>query len=104
MSLEEKYKGRLEGKIGLVIGGDLADGFLSWKDPDKIAETADIVIANRPGSPVGDFPYPCQRLSNPLLTISSSDIRSNIASLKSWRYLVPDAVYRYIVKQRLYEN
>lgn len=102
--LEQKYAGEIEGKIGLVIGEDLVGGFLSWKEAAKIAEKTDIIIAKRPGSPVDKFPYPFIQLANPLLSISSSDIRTNIASSKSWRYLVPPEVYSYIKAHNLYEH
>ena len=41
-------------------------------------------------------------LENPLLPISSTEIRARIRQGKSWRYLVPDAVYEYITEHGLY--
>ena len=101
--LEQKYASSLEGKIGLIIGNDLVSGFSLWRNADALSGKTDIIIANRPGSAYGDFPYPFIPLSNPLLSISSSDIRSNITGGKSWRYLVPEAVFRYIIEYKLYE-
>ena len=101
--LEQKYAGSLEGKIGLVIGQDLVPGFVAWNRHAELAEKTEIIIAKRPGCRVGDFPYPFTELSNPLLSVSSSEIRANIAAGKSWRYLVPEGVYRYIVEHTLYE-
>jgi len=98
-----KYSSVLEGKIGLVIGEDLVDGFMKWKDPERIASIADIIVARRPGSVKSSFPLPHVQLVNPLLAISSSEIRSGIKDGKSWRYLVPDPVYRYIVEHTFYE-
>lgn len=102
--LEEKYALVLEGKIGLVIGEDLVPGFSSWKQADDIAERTDIILAHRPGNGGTRFDRPHLALENPLLTVSSSDIRLRISSGKSWRYLVPDPVYRYIVEHNLYEQ
>lgn len=41
-------------------------------------------------------------VDNPELQVSSSDIRRRIASGKSWRYLVPEPVHRYIRERGLY--
>jgi len=41
-------------------------------------------------------------LENPLLPVSSTEIRARIRQGKSWRYLVPDAVYAYISAHGLY--
>lgn len=53
------------------------------------------------GTTAGGIPY--IRLQNALLPISSSGIRTAIAEKKSWRYLVPPAVYSYIKEHQLYE-
>ncbi len=101
--LEEKYAHCLDGKIGLIIGQDLCPGFSSWRESSVIAEKTDIIIAKRPLAPILDFMYPFTQLENTLLSISSSEIRKNAASLKSIRYLVPEGVYRYIKAHHLYE-
>ncbi len=100
--LQLRYAGTLEGKIGLIIGEDLVADFYSWKDPEGILEIADLITVRRPGSPPVSAPFPCRRLENPLLSISSSEIRSLIKTGGSWRYLVPESVYRYIVINKLY--
>lgn len=118
--LEEKYRGRLQGKIALVIGDDLVALFDTWKDAPLLAERTDVIVARRPaelgpvnggsadgGSATGKpaaFPYRHTALDNALLPISSSGIREAIRLGKSWRYLVPDGVYRYIVEHTLYES
>jgi len=38
-----------------------------------------------------------------LLPVSSSGIRAAITEKKAWRYLVPPAVYTYIIGHNLYE-
>ena len=101
--LSKKYETVLEGKLGLVIGEDLVDGFMKWKNPEAIASMADIIVARRPGSFKSPFPLPHIQLMNTLLPISSSEIRASIRDGKSWRYLVPDPVYRYIVEHTFYE-
>ena len=114
--LKEKYP-QCEGKIGLIIGDDLLSGFSSWHQATLIPDYADIIVGNRitdryaaaegdTGSAnrnkiAGELPY--LRIDNALLPVSSSGIRAAIKEKKSWRYLVPSAVYSYIKEHKLYE-
>ncbi len=129
--LEMKYRGRLEGKTGLIMGQEIAAEFEKWKSPDEIAELCDIIIArrlnlgdkraagveNRPrGSYLGgvdshgqfmkigrnSFKWPYKELNNIIIPVSSTDIREKISKGRGWRYYVPEAVYNYIVANRLY--
>jgi len=43
-------------------------------------------------------------LDNPVLALSSSAIRARARAGRSIRYLVPDAVARYIARHRLYRE
>ena len=47
-SLEEKYAGQLEGKIGLVMGDDLIPGFHLWHRAEKLSKKCDLILALRP--------------------------------------------------------
>lgn len=127
--LMKKYKGKLEGKFGLILGQEIAAEFEKWKDPDGVAELCDIIIAKRRilgerrsidfnmprGEYVGgvnargnfmdvgdSFKWPHVLFDNFIVPVSSSEVRARIASGKGWRYLVPLAVYEYIVSNRLY--
>ncbi|HNY17863.1 MAG TPA: nicotinate (nicotinamide) nucleotide adenylyltransferase [Treponemataceae bacterium] len=105
--LERMHSGELEGKIGLVMGQDLASGFGTWRRADELAERAELIIARREVSHDGatpPFPWRHRALENALLPISSSGIRAAIRGGTPWRSLVPDAVYRYIVERTLYES
>ena len=50
------------------------------------------------------FKYPHIYIENPMLPVSSTDIRKRISSGKSFRYLVPEAVYKYIMANGLYRG
>ena len=50
-----------------------------------------------------NFKYPHIYIENPMLPVSSTEIRTRIAAGKSFRYLVPPAVYEYIEKNGLYK-
>ena len=129
--LLDKYRGRLDGKIGLVMGQEIAAEFHKWKEAEQVAAFCDLIIASRqnlgdrrsgPGAakPRGNyvggvdssgqfmgvdksrFVWPYKELKNVIVPVSSTEIRSRIAQGKSWRYLVPQSVYEYIVTNRLY--
>lgn len=123
----ERYGELLDGKPALIMGQESAAQFYKWHNADEIARRADFIIARRHpdnngvdssgfenvpcGSYTGDFfggasdfsfEYPHVLLENPLLPISSTEIRSRIANGKAFRYLVPEAVFQYIMKHTLY--
>ena len=107
--LGKKYSHQLEGKLGLIMGDDLVEGFEEWGHYQELPELADIVLARRicwDGTQRKDFPYPHRELENGILPVSSSQIRAAGAASdgngSSWRYLVPESVYRYIIERKLY--
>ena len=90
-----------EGKPGFVIGDDLAAGFAAWRNPARICELADLIVARRNGLAFKlDFPH--RNASNMLLPVSSTDIRARIASGRPWRRLVPAAAATYIESHGTY--
>ncbi len=108
----------------LIMGIDALLNFTSWHRWQSILELAHLVIAHRPQYQlpktglIADLLK--QRLtSHPLalhqteagsillhpvtpLEISATDIRRQIASGRNPRYLLPDAVYHYILQQGVY--
>lgn len=106
--LKKKFP-QCEGKIGLIIGDDLLEGFSGWREAEHIPDYADIIVGNRiidrysteQAASAGKVPH--LRVDNALLPVSSSGIRAAIQEKKSWRYLVPSAVYSYIKEHKLYE-
>ena len=106
--LKKKFP-QCEGKIGLIIGDDLLEGFSGWREAEYIPDYADIIVGNRiidrysmaRAASAGKVPH--LRVDNALLPVSSSGIRAAIKEKKSWRYLVPSAVYSYIKEHKLYE-
>ena len=106
--LKKKFP-QCEGKIGLIIGDDLLEGFAGWREAEHIPDYADIIVGNRiidrysteRAASAGRVPH--LRVDNALLPVSSSGIRAAIQEKKSWRYLVPSGVYSYIKEHKLYE-
>ena len=125
--LTSKYKDQLDGKLAFVMGDEVAAEFDKWKNPEKVSALADLIIVHRypdigaieqtlyKNTPSGDykgdfavqfdpdtFKYPHIYIENPMLPVSSTDIRGRISEGKSFRYLVPPAVYEYIKARGLY--
>ena len=94
---------RPEGKLGLILGDDLASTFNQWQSPAEIAELVDIIIARRiadtadPG--LAAFPYPYRALNNEIMNVSSQMVREKISRGENWRYLVPPGA-RYLIEDR----
>ncbi len=130
--LTKKYEGQLDGKLAFVMGDEVAAEFDKWRNPQKVSDLADLIIVHRypdigalekalysntQNKPSGDykgdfavkfdrenFAYPHIYIENPMLPVSSTEIRARIAAGKSFRYLVPPAVYEYIEKNELYRD
>ena len=88
-----------EGKPGLIIGDDLAGEFPDWHKSDEILAAADIIIARRQHSGKLKTPFPCTRISNDVMEISSAMVREKISANAAWRYLIP-APARTIIEDR----
>jgi nicotinate-nucleotide adenylyltransferase len=89
-----------EGKLGLIMGDDLAADFHRWRQAADIIALADIIIAHRAAAGTVDFPYPHTWLNNEIMEISSALVRERIQQGAHWRYLVPAAA-RHIIEDRL---
>ena len=101
-----------ETNLYFILGLDALAGLPTWKEPQKILELCYLVAARRSeamdvnmDSIERSIPSISSRiiiLDNPLIDISSSDIRQRVAEGKSIHAMVPDAVERYIREKRLY--
>lgn len=96
--LHKLYKGKA--RFFFIIGSDSITGLRTWKSIDKLMKLCKLVAVTRPGYRLR---YPGVKMINlPTLPISSTDIRRLVKQGKSIRYLVPDAVKRYILRNGLY--
>jgi nicotinate-nucleotide adenylyltransferase len=92
----------IEGRPGLLIGDDLLAGFPSWKNAPVLAGLVDLIVVRRTAEPAPGFPYPHAALRNPVLSVSSSEIRRRVGEGRTIRFLVPDGVAAYIAETGLY--
>jgi nicotinate-nucleotide adenylyltransferase len=93
----------------LIVGDDSLREFATWRRPDDIAALATIAVAGRPPASGRAPVLPRARwrdavvpLDNPWIDLSSSALRRRARDGRSLRYLVPDAVARYVARHRLY--
>jgi nicotinate-nucleotide adenylyltransferase len=90
------------GKPGLLIGDDLLAGFPTWREAERLVRMVDLVVVRRSGAARAEFPYPHREVENPVLGVSSSEIRRRVAEGRSIRFLVPGGVAEYIERNGLY--
>ncbi len=98
----EMYSDRI--KMFFIIGGDTFSTLPTWKNIDEVLKYVTFIVVNRPGYTPPELRKKIQHLmvTKPGIDISSSYLRNRIASGKSVRYLVPETVFHYIEKHKLY--
>ncbi|MCM8781279.1 MAG: nicotinate-nucleotide adenylyltransferase [Candidatus Omnitrophica bacterium] len=89
-------------ELYFIIGSDLVNYLGEWKDLEEITKLVKFIVATRPGYPLEKIPTYISTIAIRAVDISGFEIRKNIRENKSFRYLVPESVYRYIIKKKLY--
>ena len=98
-----------------ILSAEALAGFPAWREPDRILDAVPpggraarrLRAARRGPGSREHFPGREDRvtfLPGPLLPISGSVVRRRAAAGRSVRYLVPDAVARYIADHQLYTD
>ena len=110
--LELKAKLGAKAEIYFIVGPDALAELPRWKDPGRLVEVCQVVGIGRPGHAQADLhtlessiPGVSQRImlmDVPQIDISATEIRRRVAQRLSIRYLVPEAVEKYIAEHRLY--
>ncbi len=95
-----------------ILGVDSLRDVPYWREPHNIVKYGKMVALARPGFDEPDWgsldkAIPNARdnillLKNPLIDISSTEVRRRVSQGLSVRYLVPEAVERYISENGLY--
>ncbi|MDH3217399.1 MAG: nicotinate (nicotinamide) nucleotide adenylyltransferase [Candidatus Krumholzibacteria bacterium] len=94
-----------EDELYLIIGADSVADFPSWKNPERILQLATLVIFPRTGyssmlSMAGDASVVL--FEEPVINISSTEIREIYRSGSSALEHVPEAVHKFILDNSLY--
>jgi nicotinate-nucleotide adenylyltransferase len=91
--------------LTLILGADATAGLATWERASEILERVVVAVAPRPGTDRAQVesavPDPVW-LDMPRLEVSGTEIRERAAAGRSFRFLVPDPVWRYVLEQGLY--
>ena len=105
-AIKKKYP---RDKLFFIIGSDLLKYLEEWKDLAQIARIVSFIVATRPGYSLEDISLRIAADKAVMSTvpiravdISGFQVRECIKKGRSFRYLVPEAVFRYITKHNLY--
>ena len=101
-ALAEKYPDR---EFCLVMGSDNLATFRRWRNYEYILENYRILVYPRPGSErceLRDHPS-VTMVDVPMMDISSSYIRQQIAARRDVRYLLTEPVYKYLTEMHFYQ-
>ncbi len=110
-TLQELHATEPDNELFLIVGGDVAAGLPLWNEPERVLELARLAVAKRRGTPRSHVDQALAGLRGgqraeffrmPRIGISSTLLRRRVRAGEPIRYMVPDAVERYIGAQGLY--
>lgn len=110
-TLELLAREKGESDLVFVMGADAAVGFESWREPSRVVELARLAVARRSGISDADVASVMRgvgaegratMLEMPQFGVSSSAVRERAAAGRPLRYLVPEAVARFIEEKGIY--
>lgn len=102
-ALGEKYPDR---EFCLIMGSDNLANLHKWRNYEYILENYRILVYPRPGSERCALREHrnVTMVDVPMIDISSSYIREQIAARKDVRYLLTEPVYKYLTEMHFYEE
>jgi nicotinate-nucleotide adenylyltransferase len=86
----------------LLVGADIAAEIATWREAEEIPRLARVVAFGRAGATPELGPMIWRAVAVPAVDISATDVRSRVRTGRPIRWLVPEAVDRYIAAERLY--
>ena len=110
-TLELLASERADAELVFVMGADAAVGLESWREPRRVVELARLAVARRAGVSDADVTAVLRSLGAeeratmlemPQFGVSSSAVRERAARGRPLRYLVPEAVARFVEERRVY--
>lgn len=90
-------------ELYFITGSDLLKYLDEWKDLGEIIKIVKFAVATRPGYPLEKIPSYISTVAIRAVDISAFEVRKCVKEKKSFRYLVPESVFNYINKNRLYK-
>ena len=105
-TLTELRRRHPRAEFHFIIGADSLSELHLWKNARQLVKLCRFIAVARPGHvarPARLSGLRYQLLDAHPCGVSSREIRQRVAAGKSIRYLVPDAVRRYIARHKLYQ-
>ena len=99
-----KKKFNQSDELFFIIGSDELKDLDSWRDINLIRKTVKFVVVARPGCDLSNMTGEIIQTDVKTLDISGYAIRERIRNNESIRYLLPDAVNKFIAKRGLYSK
>lgn len=100
-ALQSRHGGPGGVALVLLVGEDVIATLPKWREPEALAELAEIVVLTRSGGET-----PAARVGRTIATrrvdVSSTEIRARVRAGQSIHGFVPDAVAAYIAARGLY--
>jgi nicotinate-nucleotide adenylyltransferase len=94
-----------------LIGEDLVEQIATWREPQRIAELAEVVVLSRGDGPDAEMrsagaghPVPLARIATRRVDVSSTEIRERIRAGKRIHGFVTEAVAGFIEATGLYSD
>jgi nicotinate-nucleotide adenylyltransferase len=110
-TLEVVHGDQPQTELFLIVGADVAIGFPTWREPERVLSLATLAVAQRPGTRREEVERSLREVPGgeaaeffpmPEIGISSTMLRDRARASKPTTYLMPDAVRSYIDTHRLY--
>ena len=104
--LLQRYVSR---ELYLIIGQDSYDELDTWKDYRDLLDRVDVIVMNRftdfsVNKALEHMSEKIHVAQNPVIDITSTDIRTRVREKKTIKYLTPDTVISYIDRMELYKD
>lgn len=101
-------------ELYIIIGGDSLLNLETWKDYKELISIANIIVADRYTPNMEEMVEKIKefnnkyngnivRINTPIIHISSTIIRKRVKEDLSIKYLLPDILEKYIIKNHLYK-
>lgn len=100
-------------ELFFIIGADIVKDIATWKQYDEVFKLCNFVAVLRPDYRASSFKEEIEFLNTrygakiytaeaPLIGISSTIVRERVRNHQSIKYLVPESVEEYIIRNKLY--